>query len=73
MSIASTSDDLWFWAMALLNNKKIKIVTENITNFDSVFVVKNTTLWNTNIKGANDIVISKLLEKYPSIKDLLFK
>jgi glycosyltransferase involved in cell wall biosynthesis len=36
MQLCPTADDIWFWAMTILNNNKIRIVNENINNF--VFV-----------------------------------
>ncbi|MBE0470381.1 MAG: hypothetical protein IBX55_12860 [Methyloprofundus sp.] len=31
MKLCPTADDIWFWAMAVLNNKKIRVVDNNIT------------------------------------------
>jgi len=33
MALCPTADDIWFWAMAVLNNTKIRVVQENINNF----------------------------------------
>ncbi|MFR1672021.1 MAG: hypothetical protein ACLSWI_03645 [Candidatus Gastranaerophilaceae bacterium] len=30
MELAPTNDDIWFWLMAVLNNKKIKVIKNNI-------------------------------------------
>lgn len=69
MKIAPKVDDIWFWAMAILNNTKIRIVNNNIYNFEGVFIVNNRSLWDANILGHNDESLNKICKIYPIIKD----
>jgi len=71
MKFCPTADDIWFWAMAVLNNTKIRIVDKNITNLiytnpEVEFGVKNgSTLFKENL-NANNEQLKNVLEFYNS-------
>ena len=77
MQLAPKADDVWFWAMALLNNTKIYIVPNAIREFAHVNperergLTDELTLFSFNKKGGNDIQIQKVIEHYPEILDKL--
>lgn len=73
MTLAPKADDVWFWAMAILNNTKISIVQNPIyklivVNPERELNINNeTTLYATNKEGENDKQIKNILEHYPII------
>ncbi|WP_416863045.1 hypothetical protein [Helicobacter ganmani] len=71
LHLATSQDDIWFWAMALLKETKINVVEENYTEFMSyVDYTKCGTLWLENVKGGiNDKVLHTLLESYPVLRE----
>lgn len=71
LSMAPSVDDIWFWAMAILQHTRIRIVEGNIFNFEGVFIVNNLSLWSDNAFDKNDVALAKLMEAYPELKQLL--
>lgn len=70
------SDDIWFWAMAILNKTKIEVPPNNIARITYTTperdVLNNVnTLWYYN-KKHNDKQLHNILNKYPEIKELLY-
>lgn len=70
-SMAADLDDIWFWAMAILQHTRIKIVEQNIFDFEGVFIVNNQSLWSNNVYDKNDTALEKLMEVYPELKQLI--
>lgn len=71
------ADDIWIWAMALLNNTKTRIPENPIHRLTYVNLSRDVfnnkdTLWYYNQKY-NDIQIKNILEKYPTINLKLLK
>lgn len=73
--IIPTQDDVWFWAMAILNNTKIKEVAgfniqlATIENSQEFGLSKINT---KNNKGLDSLVASKIIIKhYPQILDII--
>lgn len=75
--LAPHADDIWFWAMAVLNNKKIKIVKNNISDLTYVNPERDRglsgglTLFSLNKKGGNDIQLENILTHYPEITKIV--
>lgn len=69
MELCPYGDDLWFWAMAVLNGTKINVVKDNL-KMQSSFVdtTKSGALWIENAKWRNDWQIQNLLKFYPILK-----
>ena len=72
------NDDIWFWAMSVLNDKKIKIVDEPINHLTyinperEIGLNNDLTLSSSNIiKNENDIQFEKLINYYPQIMEKL--
>ena len=70
-SMAPSVDDIWFWAMAILQHTRVRVVEDNIFDFEGVFIVNNRSLWSDNIYDKNDVALKKLMEAYPELKMLL--
>lgn len=75
VSICPTADDIWFWAMAIINNTKIRSIQPQYTDLIYTNVVNELvgdTLSRINVnKGANDIQLENIIKKYPQIIDLI--
>lgn len=67
--ICPNEDDMWFWAMAVLNNTKINVVKNNLTKL--VFNLKSSqefALSNSNVGLEGNIEqFNNILKKYPVI------
>ena len=70
MSLANKADDIWFWAMAVLNGTPICVVDNPQEMFDPVFIIKNESLWSYNRLGNNDIVLENIYRQYPQLRDI---
>lgn len=77
MNLCPAGDDIWFWAMAVLNKTKIKVVEKPITSLTyinvarEIGVLNEITLWNSNKKGKNDTQMQKVISKFPQILDII--
>ena len=69
LKLAPDADDIWLWVMALLNDRKIRVVknhnkTLKAINFlEQIFCLKKS-LYMKNQKGGNDIQLKNLLKYY---------
>ncbi len=76
MQLAPNADDIWFWAMCVLNNKKISVVKTPITKFIPLNPKTQDekseyfSLFKIN-KTQNDIQLKNVLQKYPQIMSKL--
>ncbi|MFA5321238.1 MAG: hypothetical protein WC373_01080 [Smithella sp.] len=78
--LSPTNDDIWFWAMAVLNNTKINIVKNNRANVNSInperkYGLKGEiTLSQTNqIGGGNDKQLKNIFNYYPNLPNTIKK
>ena len=69
MKLCPTADDVWFWAMAVLNDRKIRVVDRNIAKFIALDpeleneMKDGATLYRVN-KTANDDQIRRVVDFY---------
>lgn len=74
MSICPSTDDLWFWAMAVVQGTKIRTCIKNHGNLSYIDGTQEIGLWNTiNSEGSNDIAMNNLLQHYPILYKRLKK
>lgn len=77
--LAPHADDIWFWAMAVLNNTQIKVVKNNIKTNTYINperergLTGELTLFASNKKGGNDIQMMNILKNYPPLKEIINK
>jgi hypothetical protein len=78
MKLSPTADDIWFWAMSVLNETKICVVKNNISkiipNYPLTYkeIVEPSGLGTINIgQNYNDIQLKQVLEHYPLISQRL--
>lgn len=74
MECAPSEDDLWFWAMAVINNTKIHVIPSNNSTTIPVPDVNNEfALYNENSLGRSDVALQKIIDRYPIIKQKLLE
>lgn len=77
MELAPKADDVWFWAMAVLNHTKILVVKDWIRELTYINperergLTNEITLFSSNKKGGNDLQIENVINHYPQILDIL--
>ena len=77
MELCPAGDDIWFWAMAVLNKTKITVIDKPITSLTYINVARESgilnelTLWNSNKDGKNDIQMQNLINKFPNILKII--
>ncbi len=72
MNLSPTGDDIWFWAMAVINKTRIKIMTDNFCFLETISTTQENSLWeNHNKNGSNDLHFRNILKHYPNIKLML--
>jgi hypothetical protein len=72
MEMAPTVDDIWFWAAAVAKGTKIAPVPFGYYKLNELKKPKEISLFNVNGDANNDvnrIVLEKILERYPKIKE----
>lgn len=76
LKLSPTADDIWFWAMAVLNHTRINVIKNNIatllyTNTEREFGLNaETTLAQKNrIGGGNDKQLKNIFNHYPNLQN----
>ncbi len=75
--LAPKADDIWFWAMAVLKNTKIKVVKDNISELTYINperergLTGETTLFASNKKGGNDLQMEAVIKAFPQILKII--
>ncbi|MBQ6511122.1 glycosyltransferase family A protein [Methanobrevibacter sp.] len=74
--LCPTSDDVWFWAMATLNNTKIKGVKNNYVKLTYVNLARELYILNQKIlfsdnQFENDKHIENVLTEFPIIENII--
>lgn len=69
LKYAPTADDIWFWFMALISNRRIRVVQNHIktlscTNLLRQILPNRKTLYSINSTGRNDEQIENLMKFY---------
>ena len=72
--LCPSGDDMWFWAMAVLNETRIVNTKINLNFLKYINIAreigildKDTTLWNTNKSNHNNIQMRNLINHFPEI------
>ena len=75
LHLAPEADDLWLWAMAIMNGTKIACVKNPLMGNGAAFTnpANNPALWHSNMIGGNDRQLKALLGEYPQILQILNK
>ena len=69
IKLAPTADDIWFWAMAVHNGTRIRIIENANSNLTYVpGTQEGECLWQENgVSGKNDEQLQNVLEEYPDV------
>lgn len=73
--LAPIADDLWFWAMAVLNGTKIKIPANSISLGSFVYVDIDAQENGENLRQKNyvedynDVQLKRIIERYPALAE----
>jgi len=81
MKFAPYADDIWFWAMAVINkeyfgdeNPHVVVESGYSRNLQVIEPKQNhgeNALWNYNSQGGNDRQLKAVVEQYPQIREYL--
>lgn len=77
--LCSSTDDIWFWAMSVLNHTKTHVVENNMPWLTYVNpardfnILNEKTLWSINSQGKNDENLNKILHHFPKILDIIIE
>ncbi|WP_172798623.1 glycosyltransferase family A protein, partial [Helicobacter sp. CLO-3] len=72
LKLSPMADDIWIWAMALLNDTKIRKVLNCDTHTITKHSSQDSALWKTNCgMGHNDIFLKNVLDYFPEIREKL--
>jgi len=73
--IAPTNDDLWFWAMTVLNGVKIAIVPNAMKSLPLIADSQKVSLWDENkanqTDNKNNESLRAIIARYPKLKKLI--
>ncbi len=75
--LCPSADDIWFWAMAVLNKTKITCVENPLDRLtyvniaQEVGVLDKFTLWQYNQNGHNDNQMSNIINYFPKILEII--
>lgn len=67
LKYAPNADDIWFWVMALTNNRKIRVVKNHYKNLiltDFIRHFSKNNLYSKNRNGGNDKQLKNLMKFY---------
>ena len=73
MEFCPSTDDIWFWAMAILNKTKISPIDKPLNNLKYVNIARDLgiidspTLWQVNRDGNNDKQLNNIINYFPEI------
>jgi len=74
MKLAPNADDVWFWAMALINKSQYTVIKNGYSSSIIDIGMQDSALQNSNVdEGGNDRQIKAVVENYPQIKDIINK
>ena len=74
LKLCPIADDVWFWAMTVLNNTKINVITDNYGYPDSIDGSQSESLNSLNVdQNKNDEQLKNIFEHYPELIEKLDK
>jgi len=79
MELSPSADDIWFWAMAVVNGTKICVVNDNVRatpnhslTYEEIVGIGASGLMATNVFGGqNDVQFNRVIDRYPVILERL--
>ena len=73
MTLAPTSDDIWFWLMGALNGYKVNVAKNNLDTLNYIPNTQAVGLTQINDHGEKlfFVQLKNILDAYPVLKDIL--
>lgn len=73
MTLAPTSDDIWFWLMGVLNGRRVNVVEDNIDKLDYIPGTQEVGLVRINDHGEKFFFkhLDNILNAYPVLREIL--
>ena len=77
LKLCPSCDDVWLWAMAVINKTKITSIGNPLKSLTYINILREinvhdeTTLWKDNKEGINDISIRNVLKEFPEIMEII--
>ena len=74
MKLSPKADDLWLFAMAILNGTKIAVVKNNLMANGNAMTISphsGNSLWLNNLINGNDKQLKSIIDAYPKILEIL--
>jgi hypothetical protein len=76
LKLSPTADDIWFWAMTVLNNKKINVIKNNIAKLHCTNIERELGTYDeitlfqiNNIGGGSDKQLKNIFHHYPNLQN----
>jgi len=72
MRLSPKADDIWFWAMAVLNGTQFVVVPDGYRTpklIDDNDMSGGTCLWQENCNGGNDRQLKAVIKHYPELQE----
>lgn len=74
MKLSPKADDLWLFAMAILNGTKIAVVKNNLMANGNAMTISphnKASLWLNNLINGNDKQLKSIIDYYPNVLEIL--
>ena len=73
MTLAPTSDDIWFWLMGVLNGRRVNVVENNLDKLNYIPGSQEVGLSRINDAGEKFFFqhLENILNAYPVLRDIL--
>lgn len=72
IKLARDADDVWFWAMAVLNGTKIMFAPKSVGKFPNLSGSQDVSLWSENSQNdRNNKILAAVINHYPRLKSLI--
>ncbi|MCL2261253.1 MAG: glycosyltransferase [Fibromonadales bacterium] len=74
MKLTPKNDDVWYWAMALINGSSYIVIKNGYSNSIIDIGAQDSALKNSNVdEGRNDQQLLAVIENYPQLKEIINK
>ncbi len=71
IKLAPSADDVWFWAMALLQGTKYSVIDDGYKMVEEIDATDLGLLNTVNANGGNDDAIKNVMDYFSKIKEVL--
>lgn len=73
MTLAPTSDDIWFWLMGVLNGRRVNVVENNIDKLNYIPSTQDVGLSRINDEEERFFLkhLNNILNAYPVLREIL--